>query len=792
MLSHSHPSRRTLRALTAVVASTLAAGAGAAAAHAQTSVVVAENGAGSGAITTFTLGASTPVRRITGSLTGLASPEQIAADRSGNLYVANSSGSVTVYPPTATGNVAPLRKIAGAATGLGGGVFGIAVDAAGHVYASNHYRNSITEYASGANGNVAPIATLTGPATGVQLPTGIALDPAGHLWVDNAAGITEYAAGANGNVAPIAAISGPQVSSSSVIAFDAAGNLFVNETRPGPASSFEYTVEEFAAGATGNPSPIATLHGPDTGLNGPSGLGFLPGATEQLLVSNIFGAGSVTQYGLPADGDVKPSATPVANGAVSSPTGLLVVSPPTLTSPSQLHGTAGAAFSQTLTGGGGHGPYTWAITSGSLPAGLKLNGTTGAITGTPSAPGTTSFTVQVTDQSLPTAQTATATISIAIDPAITPAVYVANGGNGTVTSYPVGGSGNLAPLTTFGRTGFGLNAPAGVTIAPSGRVSIANSGNDSVTSYAPGAAAPFVTNLTGAATGLQGPSALTLDATGRLYVANQPANAITVYAPGATGDATPVATIAGPDTGISGPDALAVDAAGRLWVADSGSNSLTQYAPGAGGDARPVATIAGSATGLNTPRGLAQDAAGDLLVTNQFGHTVTAYAPGTNGNAFPKSTLGGSSTSLSFPTGIDVDTQGRVYVANQYDNDIHVFAPGASGDTPPLATIAGGATGLSGPGGLAVTPPLSILTGKLAPAVAHRHYRVRLRAGEGRAPYRWSIVRGALPAGLRLTHTGIVTGRPRHAGRARVLIRVRDAERPAARAGAWLMLVVRA
>ena len=67
-------------------------------------------------------------------------------------------------------------------------MFGIAVDAAGHVYASNHYRNSITEYAPGANGNVAPIATLTGPATGVQLPTGIALDPAGQLWVDNAAG----------------------------------------------------------------------------------------------------------------------------------------------------------------------------------------------------------------------------------------------------------------------------------------------------------------------------------------------------------------------------------------------------------------------------------------------------------------------------------------------------------------------------------------------------------------------------------------------------------------------------
>ena len=142
-----------------------------------------------------------------------------------------------MYAPTATGNVAPLRTIAGAATGLGGGVFGIAVDAAGDVYASNHYRNSITEYAPGANGNVAPIATLTGPATGVEQPLGIALDPAGHLWVDSAGGIVEYPAGANGNVAPIAAIAGPQVNSTSVIAFDPAGNLFVTANLPGPNGS---------------------------------------------------------------------------------------------------------------------------------------------------------------------------------------------------------------------------------------------------------------------------------------------------------------------------------------------------------------------------------------------------------------------------------------------------------------------------------------------------------------------------------------------------------------------------
>jgi 6-phosphogluconolactonase (cycloisomerase 2 family) len=766
-------------------------GLGAAGARAQTSIVVAENGPGSGAISTFALGgASTPLRRITGSLTGLASPEQIATDRSGNLYVANSSGSITVYPQTATGNVAPLRTIAGAATGLGGGVFGVAVDAAGDVYASNHYRNSITEYAPGANGNVAPITTLTGSATGIQQPLGIALDPTGHLWVDNAGGITEYQAGAKGNASPIGVIAGPRVLGSSVIAFDPAGNLFVAGTQPSGTGSMEYTVQEFAAGASGAPVPLAILHGPDTILNGPDGLALLPGSTEQLLVSNIFG-GIVTQYGVPANGDAKPGTAPVAKGAVASPAGLLVVAPPTVTSPSQWHGRAGMAFSQTLTGGGGHGSYSWTIASGSLPAGLTLNGATGAITGTPTTAATSSFSVRISDQSLPAAQTSTATISITVDPAIVPAAYVSNGASGTVTSYAIGSSGNLAPLTTFGRTGFNLDAPAGIAIAPSGRVYIANTGDDSVTSYPPGAAAPFVTNLTGDATGLQGPSAVTLDSAGRLYVADQPANAVTVYAPGANGNARPVATITGPDTAINGPDALAIDSAGRLWVANSGSNSLTQYASNANGDARPVATIAGSATGLNSPRGLAQDAAGDLLVTNQYGHTVTMYAPGTSGNAFPKSTLGGSSTLLSFPTGIDVDAQGRLYVANQYDDDIHVYAPGAAGDSAPIATIAGGATQLSAPGALAITPPLSILTRRLPQAIAGRTYRASLAAAEGRTPYRWRVVRGSLPAGLHLSRSGAVSGRARRPVHARVRVRVTDTERPAARASTWLTLVVR-
>jgi hypothetical protein len=47
--------------------------------------------------------------------------------------------------------------------------------------------------------------------------------------------------------------------------------------------------------------------------------------------------------------------------------------------------------------GGAGGPFTWAVSSGSLPAGLTLNAGTGVLAGTPTAAGTSTFTIQVTD-----------------------------------------------------------------------------------------------------------------------------------------------------------------------------------------------------------------------------------------------------------------------------------------------------------------------------------------------------------------------------------------------------------
>ncbi|MBR4196447.1 MAG: putative Ig domain-containing protein [Synergistaceae bacterium] len=64
----------------------------------------------------------------------------------------------------------------------------------------------------------------------------------------------------------------------------------------------------------------------------------------------------------------------------------------TITTSSLPDGTAGTAYSATLAAN--LSGVTWSVISGTLPAGLTLNSSTGAITGTPTAEGTSSFTVR--------------------------------------------------------------------------------------------------------------------------------------------------------------------------------------------------------------------------------------------------------------------------------------------------------------------------------------------------------------------------------------------------------------
>ena len=79
-------------------------------------------------------------------------------------------------------------------------------------------------------------------------------------------------------------------------------------------------------------------------------------------------------------------------------------------------GTVGAANISAVAASGGTTTYTYS--AGSLPNGLTMSSTTGMITGTPaqSSVGTASATIKVTDSSRPSPQSATATLSIKIQP----------------------------------------------------------------------------------------------------------------------------------------------------------------------------------------------------------------------------------------------------------------------------------------------------------------------------------------------------------------------------------------
>ena len=77
------------------------------------------------------------------------------------------------------------------------------------------------------------------------------------------------------------------------------------------------------------------------------------------------------------------------------------------------------SYSVTLGLSGGMPPYVWSVSSGSLPPGLTLNSSTGAISGVPTTAGSYMFTVQVSDPpSIP--QTATAQLTASVPAATTP------------------------------------------------------------------------------------------------------------------------------------------------------------------------------------------------------------------------------------------------------------------------------------------------------------------------------------------------------------------------------------
>jgi hypothetical protein len=231
-------------------------------------------------------------------------------------------------------------------------------------------------------------------------------------------------------------------------------------------------------------------------------------ASSNSAVASINSTGRATGV---AAGTSTISAT---QGSISGSTTLTVQPAPlTVGTTSLPGGTLGIAYSATLTATGGTMPYTWSIISGSLPTGLTLSPSSGSITGTPTATGTATFTVQAADSaSQPVTATKNLGIVVSAESSRITGTVTATGSGASVeltgaanATTTADASGNFVFTGLANGTYTVTPTKAGVTFTPTSR-SITISGADAVANFtasvvvvntgflAPTANAPVITN----------------------------------------------------------------------------------------------------------------------------------------------------------------------------------------------------------------------------------------------------------------------------------------------------------
>ena len=164
---------------------------------------------------------------------------------------------------------------------------------------------------------------------------------------------------------------------------------------------------------------------------------------------------------------VKDSGSPAASATQTFTIG--VAAPPAIafTTTALAGGTVGTAYSASVAATGGAGALTYALNSGALPAGLTLS-SAGAISGTPTKAGTSTFTVKATDAYGDTGVSGTVSIVVAAPPAIAFTTTTLAGGTvGTAYSASVSATGGAGALTYALNSG---SLPAGLTLSSTGAI----------------------------------------------------------------------------------------------------------------------------------------------------------------------------------------------------------------------------------------------------------------------------------------------------------------------------------
>jgi hypothetical protein len=236
-------------------------------------------------------------------------------------------------------------------------------------------------------------------------------------------------------------------------------------------------------------------------------------------------------------------------------------------------------------------------------------------------------------------------------------VYVADSGLGAVEEYPKG-YGAVAATTTVGTS---LVAPTGVAVDGAGDVFIADSGN----AYeVPIGSAGL--NTTGQLTlrgGLGNDLKLATDGFDDLYISD-PANHRVVKLGSLAGTFGPLTQTETDLGGFNAPSAIATDENGNLYVAD-GSNLY---------EVTPAGTQSTLLTTLSNATGLAVDPSGSVYVSMAGG---TLRIPNEGGTLNPADQTIIAPTVTS-PASVAVDSHENVYIADSIAEDVTAVSADAS------------------------------------------------------------------------------------------------------------------
>nr|WP_238148576.1 putative Ig domain-containing protein [Xanthomonas campestris] len=435
---------------------------------------------------------------------------------------------------------------------------------------------------------------------------------------------------------------------------------------------------------------------------------------------------------------------------------LNIAAPPIVVAPSTLPAaTRGTAYSQTLSASGGTAPYTYALASGALPAGLTL-ASNGTLSGTATVEGSFNFTVTATDAGSFTANQAYS-LTVAGPNLVLPASSLPAGTAGQAYSASITpATGGTAPYS-YALTAGALPTGVVVDVATgglSGTPTVAGTFNftltvsDSTPSPAAQASRSYTLSIA-APVIVVAPTALPAATRGTAYSQTLSASGGTApytYAVSA-GNVPAGLTLASNGT-LSGT--ATVEGSFNFTVTATDANTFTASQAYAVTVAGPNLAVPAS----NLPAGTAGQA------------YTAAISPATGGTAPYSYAL----TTGALPSGVVLDAATGALSGTPTVSGTFNFTLTVTDSTPSPAAQASQSYTLSIAGATLVPGQPT-----LPPAVRGTPYSQVLTATGGVAPYTYSVASGTLPAGLTLASNGVLSGTPTAEGSTSFTIAVADA-----------------